>query len=156
MKTYTLREIERTRLHFEQKYSPLVNADYGGIHFRYYRLPPELNPELPNFVFRMTSSPRNQGHLFGISTDVPDVLQPYWVRHEVVEFLTSEPGTQNPCLSALEDELKIIPRELLPLHIPLRRNFFSYLITYAQRHSKDFTSDDIAEFQRSLDRLRGL
>ena len=154
MRMYTLDEIERTRTYFERERFASVDTHHGGIHFRYYRLPPTLNSELPNFVFRMTSSPRNQGHLFGISTDVPDYLQPYWVRHEVVEFLVQEPGIKHPCLSALEGELRIIPPELLPLHVPLRRTFFDNLVKYARKHPADFSGEDIAEFQKSLERLR--
>ncbi len=156
MRIYTLDEIERTRAYFERECFSPVNAHYEGLHFRYYRLPPNLNPELQNFVFRMTSSPRNQGHLFGISTDVPEFLQPYWVRHEVVEFLIQEPGLKNSCLSALEEELKVIPPGLHPVHVPLRRTFFDNLMTYATNHPADFSGEDIAEFQRSLDKLRKL
>lgn len=153
MKIYTLDEIERTRAEFEREKCEQVSHAIAGLHFRYYHLPPQWNTELPDFVVRMTSAPANQGHLFGISTSVNPMLRPYWVFHEVVEFLHLEPYQTHRCHGALQRELEVMPVELKMIHIPARKEFFKNMIDYAKKSSTDFDAADVQEFQKSLEEL---
>ncbi len=154
MKTFTAEDIERTRTYFEKEGYPQVKATLHGVTFRYYTLPPELNPELPHFVFRMTANMQNEGHLFGISWKVPERFRPYWVYHEVQEFLLIEPGTPDRCLTALISELELLPSELWERYIPARTGFFEHLVEYIEKHPQDYSAADLWEIKLSRDYLK--
>lgn len=154
MKTYSIETIDYWRNYFEKQKYPQRKAAIDGLTFRYYVIPQEQYPELPDFAFRMIGEKINEGHLFGVSASVDDVFRDYWAFHEVVEFLELRDVQEGRCRSALERELKVVPPALLPKYVPRRRDFFERLMAHAQRFPQHYGKEDVAEFQQSLQKLK--
>ena len=155
MRTYTKQEIDNCRNSFREKRYSEVSATFGNRNFSYFELPRELNPHLPNFVFRCTGKPKD-GYVLGISEDVRPDFRKYAVAHEFIEFI--EPGADMPgrCVKALEEELKLVPYAIRREYLEMRRDFFINLVIYSLNHPEGFTESDINEFRQSLGKLEKL
>ncbi len=155
MKFFNKTEIENTRSSFEGKKFPRETLLLHDFFIDCYVLPQSINPELPDFILRMTSKSKRH-YLFGISESVPQPFRQYAVAHEVMEFLTIGIETPHRCVRALEKELILVPEEMKPEYMEMRRRFFGNLIPYASRQPAYFTPQDLEEFQDSFRRLTEL
>lgn len=154
MKKYSKEEIDRTRAHFENCGFEKVSVVLGGRTFDYFVLPQSLSPELPDFVFRSTGE-QSDGYVFGISDSVRKDFRKYAVAHEYIEFM--ELGeNKNRCVSALEEELKLVPAGIKRGYIKMRTDFFDNLIKYCTARPDQYTNEEINEFRKSFDRLKEL
>ncbi|MEK6894670.1 MAG: hypothetical protein AABX10_04355 [Nanoarchaeota archaeon] len=155
MRSFTKEQIETARMTFEEMDFEERKANVGGMEFRYFVLPQNLQPGLPYFVARMTGRPED-GSLFGVSDKVPVELRDYPVFHEVMEFAgNQEPGK---CLKTLKRELEIVPQHSLNDYIGYRKRFFRGLIKFihGEKEREHYTLRDMHEFQGSLDYLKSL
>jgi len=153
MKVFTPEEVERKRKEFEGLALDKVSASVGGIKFDYFVLPASANEELPLFVERAIGKP-GEPSAFAISEEVPKILRPYWVAHEVVEFLHLASLPYGRCYNALNWEMGVLRGKLYKNHVSLRERFFSGLVSYASKHPESFTPIDVREMQTSFDTLR--
>ncbi|MBW2987844.1 hypothetical protein KY336_04815, partial [Candidatus Woesearchaeota archaeon] len=92
------------------------------------------------------------GYVFGISDNVRKDFRQYAVAHEYIEFTEIGMDTPDRCVKALEEELKLVPEEIKPEYIAMRRRFFKNLIDYCAL-KPDYTQGDLEEFRKSLNRL---
>ncbi len=152
MKQYRKSDIENARQFFINESYPEVAADVGGRSIRFFVLPQTLAEHLPDFVYRCTGKPED-GYVIGVADSVPEELRPYSAVHEYIEFVEIGIGTKGRCVSALEQELGLVPDELKARHVRLRLDFFSRLVTHAKRNPAEYTPQDIQEFTASLERL---
>ena len=155
MKKYTKQEIEGSRDFFKSRGYPEVTVELGNRKFSYFVLPQALEPKLPDFVFRCTGKPED-GCIFGVSDSVREDFRPYAVAHEIIEFTEVGIDSRNRCLTALEQELSLVPDDLRDEYIGMRFRFFRNLVGYAAGKPDSFTPDDIGEFRQSLGRLEEL
>jgi hypothetical protein len=152
MKKFTKEEIDGTRAYFKSQGFEEVEVDFVGRKFSYFVLPQSLEPNLPDFVFRCTGNPKD-GHVLGISDSVREEFRRYAVFHEYVEFTQIGMEQPNRCVSALDIELDIVPDEIKPGYVRMRRDFFRNLIAYCSKQPDKYTSEDLNEFKGSLSRL---
>ena len=155
MQRYSKQEIDRLRDFFRSKSYSEVTVELGSRKFSYFVLPQALEPKLLDFVFRCTGKPED-GYIFGISDKVREDFRPYAVAHEVIEFTEIGIDRHNRCLTALEQELSLVPDNLKREYIEMRHRFFRNLVVYASGKPESFTPEDNAEFRQSLGRLEEL
>src|SRR3989344_3498419 len=99
MKKFTKLEIDGARKYFRSQSMPEVEVTLGNRNFSYFILPQSLEPNLPNFLYRYTGE-LPDGYVFGISDSVNEVLRPYAVAHEFIEFTEIGIHTKNRCAAA--------------------------------------------------------
>ena len=155
MKKYTKADMEGARDYFRNNGFPEVDVALGVRNFSYFVMPQSLNPSLPDFVYRCTGEPED-GYVFGISDSVDEIFRPYAVAHEFIEFTEVGIDTPNRCVSALEEELKLVPSDIKNDYVAMRKSFFENLIEYCLNQSETYTESDISEFRQSLDKLNEL
>ncbi len=154
MKKFTKAEINGARTSFEKGFEK-VSVTLGERDFSYFVLPQSLEEKLPDFVIRCTGEP-SDGYVLGISDSVDERFRQYAVAHEYIEFTEIGIDAPDRCVRALEEELKLVPDNIKPDYIPMRRDFFAQLIQYCSSQPELYTSADIAEFQKTLTRLEEL
>ncbi|MBT4935692.1 hypothetical protein HOL21_02150 [Candidatus Woesearchaeota archaeon] len=154
MKKFSKEGIDGTRAYFEDNFDE-IEVTLGDSEFSYFVLPHTLEPNLKNFVFRCTGEPED-GYVFGISDTVPEQFRQYAVAHEYIEFMRIGMGTPDRCMTALEEELKLVPKDIRHDYMRMRRDFFHDLIQYCEAKPEKYTPDDIAEFKGSLRLLEEL
>jgi len=152
MRKYTKDEIDGTRNYFKRQGFQEVQASIGNLNFSYFVLPQTLEPRIRDFVFRCTGD-SSDNYVFGISDSVGEEHRPYAVIHEFIEFIKIGIETPNRCVSALDEELSLVPESIKPEHIRMRRDFFKNLIPYVSSQPENYTPKDINEFKQSLARL---
>jgi hypothetical protein len=155
MKKFAKEEIEGTREYFRSQGFEEVPVTLGARSFSYFVLPQSLEPNLKDFVFRCTGD-AGDGHLFGISASVYERCRQYAVAHEYIEFTEIGMDTPDRCVKALEEEMKLVPDDLKPEYVRMRRDFFRDLIDYCAKQPEHYTESDLREFRQSLDRLEEL
>lgn len=155
MKKFTKSEIDRWRAYFEGQGFKQAEAEVGDHKFGYFVLPQSLEPRLKNFVFRCTGEPFD-GELFGVSESMDERFRPYAVAHEVIEFKKIGIDTCGRCAMALDEELKLVPKEIKQEYIKMRRDFFRDLVKYCERKPEHYNESDIDEFKQTLARLEEL
>ncbi|MFA5992811.1 MAG: hypothetical protein WC796_03840 [Candidatus Pacearchaeota archaeon] len=155
-KKYTREEIEGSRNWMRKNCFPNVQVDLAeaGLRFDYFVMPQNLCPQLPDFVYRCTGSPED-GYVFGISETVPEIFRPFAVAHEFMEFGQIGLDVNGRCLQALEKEIELVPGDIRPEYIKMRRRFFDNLVKWT-RAQPDYDQLDIVEFEGSLARLNEL
>jgi hypothetical protein len=151
MKKFTEAEIEGTLDYFRQQGFEEVGVSLGNRRFSYFVLPQSLEPELPDFVYRCTGT--SGKYVFGISDSVREDFRPYPIVHEFIEFTEIGINVKNRCVRALEKELELVPGDIMPEYVSMRRNFFRNLISYCAERPEHYTVDDIDEFRQTLERL---
>jgi hypothetical protein len=82
MKEFAPQQIEGTKRYFEAspKRFPVEETHMGGLDISYFVIPQDMNPKLPDFALRMTStdpSTNEVSEIFGVSNSVPAELRPY-------------------------------------------------------------------------------
>ena len=155
MKKFTKEEIEGTRNYFRSQRFKEVEVALGDRRFSYFVVPQSLEPNLPDFVIRLTGEP-SDGYVLGISDSIKERHRQYAVAHEFIEF--NELGIDSPdrCIRALEEELKLVPAHEKPDYVSMRRDFFKNLIPYCSRQPQFYTESDLAQFRQNLARLEEL
>ena len=153
MEKYDKAKIEGTREYFKKENFQEVQETLEGRTFSYFIVPQSKSPDFPYFVIRMTGE-KEDGYLFGISDLWKEELRKYPTFHEFVEFNEIGVDTEGRCVSALEKELKIVPKEFRKEYMAIRRDFFKTLIDYASKLPQKYTKSDLEEFEGSLDRLK--
>lgn len=152
MKKYSKEEINGTRGYFQSQGFEEVDVTLEDLQFTYFVMPKELEPLLPDFVFRCTGD-ENAGYVFGISDSVDDRFRQFAVAHEYIEFTQIGMDTPKRCATALERELALVPEDIKDEYVDMRHRFFSNLIEYCQEKPDKYTPHDINEFKSSLSRL---
>lgn len=155
MKSFTREEIDSARTHFRRQGFHEVEATVGDREFRYFVVPQSLEPNLPNFAMRITGK-SDEGYVLGISDNVNPKHRPFAVVHEYIEFIEFGIDTPHRCISALEEELRLLPEDIKPDYLPMRAEFFRSLALYCSRHPAHYTQDDVKQFKRNADRLEQL
>lgn len=155
MKKFTKAEIDGARKYFESKNFQKVGANLDNLKFTYFVLPQSLEPNLPDFVYRCAGE-LPDGYVFGISDSVREDYRQYAVAHEFIEFTKIGIDTTNRCVGALEEELNLVPENIKPGYLIMRKNFFKNLIDYCSKHQDYYTKSDLNEFKKTLDKLRRL
>ncbi|MDD9953848.1 MAG: hypothetical protein OXR66_05945 [Candidatus Woesearchaeota archaeon] len=154
MKKFTKADIDGTRDYFRSQKFDEVEVTLGERTFTYFVLPQEMEPALPNFVFRSTGN-LNDGYVFGISDSVPVEFRKYAVAHEYIEFAEIGIEEQDRCVRALTEELQLVPSDIKSAYIHLRAKFFRDLVSYCEG-KQGFTENDIAQFRENQATLEGL
>lgn len=157
MKEFSPDQINGTREHFIREGFPIEETNLGDLPVSYFIIPEKLEPNLPDFAFRMTrTDPETQeiSGIFGVSDSVPKELRPYWAAHEIIEFTQFGIHRQERCVLAEERTLRLVPKELLGQFIKRRINFFENLGSYFKRDlasaNPNYTPDDLQETETSL------
>jgi len=134
---------------FLRKRYDFVTEKVNATPISYFVLPQELNPELPDFAFRMTGD--SEIYLLGVSESVNPKFRKFVAFHEFAEFM--EIGDIcGRCLEASEREVKAVEKSDLSgmekaEYFIMRRDFFKNLIDYAKGISS--ANEEIAEFEKS-------
>lgn len=148
MRIFNKEDIEKMRDLAESNGFEKARASVDGHSFEYYVLPSNVNPELKNFVWRVTGKPED-GYVLGISEDVKEEFRPYSVFHELYEFNTL--GIQNPdrCSLASHKELLEVPSLIANEYSEMRSKFFRDLRGFALKNPREFTREDLKHFLKS-------
>lgn len=170
MQTFTLESIEKTRMQYADRY-PTEQVLHKGRHIQYFVLPATMFPiELRTGVIRKTpdsatirASPTPETTcLFGVSKSVPPIFRGFCIIHEAAEFLDIGLDTKGRCAKATEEEIMAVrnTRDLNDKqgkwYFQMRALFFKNLLALARRHPQEFTSDDVTEFEGSLETFERL
>ena len=156
MKKFTKNEIEGTRNYFRTQGFKEVDVALGNRRFSYFVVPQSLEPNLPDFVIRLTGEPAD-GHVLGISDSVREEHRSYAVAHEFIEFTEIGIGAPDRCARALEEELRLVPENQKPSYLPMRRGFFRNLIAYCSNQPAGlYTESDLNQFRKNLATLEKL
>ncbi|MEK6892656.1 MAG: hypothetical protein AABX07_00465 [Nanoarchaeota archaeon] len=155
MKKFTKAEIEGARNYFRKQEFQEAEATLGARRFSYFIIPHSIEPNLPNFVVRLTGEP-SDGYVLGISDEVNEKYRPYALVHEFIEFVETKADVQNKCRRALEEELKLVPEELKSDYLKMRRDFFRALIPYCRKQPESYTANDLSQFEQNLKTLEAL
>lgn len=156
MKEFSPREVRDVAEKFERDKMPVERLVMEGNEYWYYVLPKELAPDLSEFAFRMTSKDSNGKPfgVFGVSSSVCKELRPFWVAHEVFEFIQIGIHEKGRCKASEIKTLEIIPPHLREFFIGRRAFFFNNLANYITRDIEagngNFTVDDLREVQATL------
>jgi len=153
MKKFNKKEIDGAREYFRSQGFKEVQVNLDNYKFSYFVLPQALEPKLKNFVYRCTGNP-GDGYVFGISDSVHETHRPYAVAHEFIEFNEIGIDTPKRCSKALESELKLVPEEIKPDYLKMRKDFFENLIAYCLDKPEHYTKADLKEFRQSLAKLK--
>jgi len=156
MKVFTKDEIEGVRTKLEAKEFKEVFVELEKLKFSYFVVPQSENPDLPDFVLRLTGANESDGELYGISDSVKEDFRPYAVAHEVYEFRVLGINTPDRCTKALEKELALIPETDKLEYTTMRRDFFRNLIPYVKGIPEFYTPGDITQLERNLQKLEVL
>ncbi len=157
MKLFSQEQIKEQEKAFLDKKYPIRHAYIQGlVNQEYFLLPQELAPDLANFVFRMTGEDTN--NLYGISETVPTKFQKYAIAHEVIEFehAHKKGHGDDACIYALKQELALVPKEIKPAYMRMRRDFFAQLETYANKYEQAYTDADRHQFSVNAQTLEEL
>jgi hypothetical protein len=154
MQKFSKEDIDGTRNYFRDQGFEEVQVELGSRKFSYFVMPQSLEPNLENFVYRATGE-KGAGYVFGISDNVREDFRQYAVAHEFIEFTEIGMDTPDRCVKALEEELKLVPEDIKPEYIAMRRKFFKELIDYCGLRP-EYTQGDLEEFRNSLNRLEEL
>src|SRR3989338_2835214 len=127
MLKFTKEEIEGARSYFRNQGFQEVDVHLGNRKFSYFVVPQSQEPNLLNFVIRL-SGELNDGYVLGVSDNVDESHRQYAVAHEYIEFAELGIDTPNRCVRALEEELQLFPEDIKPDYIRMRRDFFKDLI----------------------------
>jgi hypothetical protein len=155
MHNYTPEQIEGTRDYFRSQGFEEIGVELEDLSFSYFVMPQELEPLLPEFVFRCTGDDPNR-YVFGISNSVHEKFRRYAVAHEFIEFTQIGIDTKGRCGQALDRELELVPDDIKEDYLSMRLRFFSNLIDYCQEKSDKYTLQDIHEFEGSRSKLEKL
>ncbi|MFH1682372.1 MAG: hypothetical protein ABIA37_01110 [Candidatus Woesearchaeota archaeon] len=155
MKKFTQDEIEGARAYFQDQGYLEADVTLGTRTFSYFVVPQSQEPNLPNFVIRLTGEDKT-AYVLGISDSVDPGYRQYAVAHEFIEF--TELGIDSPdrCVTALEEELQLVPDSIKTGYIKMRRDFFRDLISYCSKQPQHYTEDDLDQFKHNLKRLEEL
>ncbi len=172
--------IDSIRATFDEQRFRKEAVDVGDVAFPYYVISAEwLQQKKPDLLFplfalrltppladlRMADKPLNQKTLFGISDQIPERWRPYWVRHEVreyVELVLEQPnhysGTTdtvpNGCAQCSQQEWDEVTEAFLRqdrvAYAVLRAEFFDKLVQWAEaRPSGEISPESLGNFRRS-------
>ena len=156
MKDFPQPQIDQTRAYLESQKFPLEQITVNGKLFSYYVIPQTLNPALPDFALRMTHSDEthNVNGIFGVSDSVPQVLRPYWVMHEIIEFTQIGIEKKGRCANTERIVLEEIPTGLKKEFTERRISFFTQLCKFFEKDIDEkkgnYTIDDLTEAEASL------
>jgi len=156
MKSFSKAYIDSVREYFRgQDYSE-IEVTLGERSFSYFVVPQEEEPDLLDFVVRITGNNPSDGHVFGISDHVKEHHRSYAVAHEFIEFTEIGVDVEGRCVRALEEELTLVPKDIKPDYLRMRRDFFRGLIPYCEEQPENYNDQDIAEFRKTLAHLEEL
>ncbi len=103
MITFTREQIEGTRDYFRQEGYEEVHASLRNRTFSYFVVPQSAEPNLPDFVMRLTGEVLGD-YVLGISDSVAQKYRPYTVAHEFIEFC--EIGIDEPNIEETQTHWK--------------------------------------------------
>ncbi len=163
MKEFDPTQIDSTRAYIESLNAPVETTEIDGIAYSYYVLPQSLNPDLPDFAFRMTGLNPETGNtegIYGVSDSVPESLRPFWAAHEVREFAQIGINAPERCITSEQQTVRSIPPELQSGYVNRRIAFFNNLLKYFQteieKDSGNFSVEDIEEAKKTKAYLESL
>ncbi len=112
MLDHTIEQIEQTEAYFRKEKFPVVVSDAAGRDLKYHIIPQSLNPDLPDFIYRVTND-KTKRNVMGVSQSVPKELQPYFILAEYIEFIEIGLGARGRIKEAERRTLNVIPTDLL-------------------------------------------
>lgn len=160
MKPFAPETISKYRDQFRSDGSPEIELPYKGRKFRYFVVPQAKNPELQDFVMRLTpptevvrsaEKPEEEA-VFGVSESVREDFRNFAVIHEIEEFMFIGIEEKGRCAHAARTEIEVASQELrdLSTYLEMRIRFFENLMVYAKERPKSYTEEDLGEFEASL------
>lgn len=152
MKTFTKEEIDMKRSKYRSEGFKEENGFFGDLEFSYFVIPQELNPNLPDFVMRMTGKNKEDGAIYGIANSVREDFRPYAVAHEAIEFEEIGLDKKGRCAEAVRKELDLVPDKMKGDYIKMRTEFFRNLVLFSSA-TDGYTKEDVDEFKGSFFQL---
>jgi len=123
-------------------------------NFRYYALPPEINPELPDFILRITNN-SSKRYVIGVSTDVPPIIRDYFALAEYIEFLELGLDIEGRVAKAEEIVLGLLEPPLKSIYVQRKLRLFRKELELDQLNPQKYCLEDEGrrEFLRAIDCL---
>ncbi len=155
MKKFSRKEIDDMRNYFEEEGYEQRHSSIGKRDVSYFCLPQLLNPDLPNFVFRMTGEPED-GYVIGVSSNIPDRFKPYFALEEYIEFMEKGIVTEGRVAEAEKEVISFVPDALKKSYINMRLEFFRTLLGQSDKSPGKylFSEDDVTEFRKNIEMLQ--
>jgi len=157
MKEFSKDEIDKYRDIFRNKGYAETEANIAGRNIKYFNLPPSLNSDLPNFVFRLTGQPHD-GYVIGVSEQMDERFRPYAALEEYIEFMELGISRPNRVVESETEVLKHVPGEFKTDYVNMRLQFFRALLAEANEKPEQylFSPSDEKEFRKNLKMLERL
>ena len=155
MKKFSKEEIDNGRKYCRDKRFTELEVSVGGRNINYFVVPSSVNPDLPNFVFRMTGDPK-EGYILGVDEGMSEELRPYALFEEYVEFLEKGIDAKGRVVEAEAEAISLIRDESLKeRYVLMRREFFTKMLEENEKHPEKylFTEADVVEFKKNLSML---
>ena len=152
MRKFSKEQIDGARSHFQTQGHEEVQVTLGTRTFSYFVIPQSNEPNLQNFVLRLTGE-LEDGYVLGISNEVPEEFRQYAVAHEYIEFMELGRDMKDSCVTSRDRELQLVPENIKPDYVRMRLDFFRNLIPYCSAQPQNYSPDDLMQFQRNVDTL---
>jgi hypothetical protein len=111
MLDHTIKEIEKTEKYFQRNNYPLIETEVAGRRLLFYQLPQSLNPDLPDYILRVTND-ETKLYVMGVCDSIPEEIQPYFVLAEYIEFIEMGLQKKGKVVDAEKELLRTIPENL--------------------------------------------
>jgi hypothetical protein len=150
-------DIDKWREEFISRKYPKMEAMIDNRSIDYFVMPTNVFQGIPNGLFRMTGEP-NDGYVVGVSTEVPDVIQPHFALSEHDEFLVYGLDDSDRTLHSEQNMLTILKDEdaTKKLYIDNKVILYEYMLEKSRDDLEKwgFTKDDYSGFQRAVNFLK--
>ena len=148
---HTIEQIEQTRKFFQSEGFSLVQSTIAGRNLEYYLIPQSFHTPLPDFIYRVTNDATKK-HIMGVSTSVPEGLQPYFILAEYVEFIEIGLNQTNRVMRAEEIVISTIPKQLLKDYLERKIRLYNVELELDAEHPDTYLlgSEGRTEFDKAI------
>lgn len=152
---FSKQEIDKWRRNFVERNYPKRQANLDSRLIEYFVTPVQLFQGIPNGLFRMTGDPQD-GHLIGVSAEVPIEIQPHFALSEHDEFMVYGLDDMERTLHSEQNILRVLGEsDLREIYVPNKIKLYDHIIGNAKGNLAKwgFTKQDYNGFVQARDFL---
>jgi hypothetical protein len=151
MRDHSVEDIERVERYLKKKGYPFIKVSIEGREIGYYEVSREENPDLRYFVMRFSNN-ETKRYVMGVSTDVPQLLRPFFVLEEYIEFIEKGIDYKGRVIEAESEVLPLVPLPMRKDYISKRLSLFKKELELDEKQPEkyDLGDDGRQEFEANV------
>ncbi|MBS3162417.1 hypothetical protein J4467_00685 [Candidatus Woesearchaeota archaeon] len=151
---FTETQVRNIEILFRERNYSFRERNIGCRNFGYYFLPSEINPELSDFILRITNQ-ESKLYVIGVSESVPFAIRDYFALAEYIEFIELDLGLEGRVRQAEEIVLGIVEPELKRDYITKKLGLYKRELDLDRSKPEEYCLGDEGrrEFLRAIDYL---